>query len=610
MPGDELATRLRAARERAGLGVRELASLLGVSPATISQAEAGGDPRRSTLLRYLEVLPSLRPSDLVGAGAPSPPLHSPAAWQLVRDVHGWSAQRFVLTVEVGPDGRRGHLRLVGARPTQGSLTDDVVRQRLLRTLFRGSPHLRTEIAAEPGDLKARSRRLDDHGFRHELRFPRELQSQGIEYRRQQLGDDLPPGYSTPGSLVVSALMAEGASLAIDFPVESFEVVVEFAADVPFPEHARVRAWSDLQAAQAEVSDLLPFLHPEGVKVRRSAAKRRLSMVVERPPCGLYYGLGWGGGDVAESGVPTVVGPWPEEGVDAAQAVQAAREDQGWSRRELARKLDVSPVTVTRLEEGTDVRRSILDGCLEVLPRLQPEQLLPVRPGEGPFNRLDAWEHQRDLLGIESELERKTLVITAAGDAHALCESLGVRRVRPGGSPFRIRYGSARAASKRLPTVLKTVEDAVARQADESGLRVRIIARPQGRLVHEITVPPELAAVGASYTRRLFTPGFFDPDASDDRPTRWDGAAIVPTFAVQRLELVVQLPPGVRFGDVVFGVHPRILIDGPFAEGDVSERLHPEGMRVVEDRKERMLRLEVKHPLVGFLYDVFWETQGT
>src|SRR5688500_7723424 len=89
---------LRAARERAGLGMRELAGLLELSPATVSDAEAGGDPRRSTLIRYLEKLPFLSAHDLVGRGAPGVPRQGAAAWGFLRDAFGFSVAR--LTYEV------------------------------------------------------------------------------------------------------------------------------------------------------------------------------------------------------------------------------------------------------------------------------------------------------------------------------------------------------------------------------------------------------------------------------------------------------------------------------------------------------------------------------
>src|SRR5688572_4994650 len=101
-----LGATLRRARERAGLGMRELAALLELSPATISDAEAGGDPRRSTLLRYLEKLPSLPAHDLIGHGAPGVPRQSAATWGFMRDAFGFSVARLTYEVVVGEDGAR------------------------------------------------------------------------------------------------------------------------------------------------------------------------------------------------------------------------------------------------------------------------------------------------------------------------------------------------------------------------------------------------------------------------------------------------------------------------------------------------------------------------
>lgn len=41
-----------------------------------------------------------------------------------------------------------------------------------------------------------------------------------------------------------------------------------------------------------------------------------------------------------------------EALSVASVVRAARERQGWSARELSRRVDVSPAYVTKLEAGT------------------------------------------------------------------------------------------------------------------------------------------------------------------------------------------------------------------------------------------------------------------
>jgi len=81
---------------------------------------------------------------------------------------------------------------------------------------------------------------------------------------------------------------------------------------------------------------------------------------------------------------------------------------------------------------------------------------------------------------------------------------------------------------------------------------------------------------------------------------------VPFHAVRRLVLTVKFPPG-RFPHRVWsGVHHRTMLSGPLPEADLSDRLHPEGLELTLSSRRRTLTLAVEEPLVGFIYDVFWE----
>ena len=88
--------------------------------------------------------------------------------------------------------------------------------------------------------------------------------------------------------------------------------------------------------------------------------------------------------------------------------------------------------------------------------------------------------------------------------------MGLRRVRPAQTDLRIRYGSAQSLERGLPTELQRVEADMARMAADSGLKTRVVARDQGRLIHEIIVPREDAGRGVSFARSIFTPDMFDP----------------------------------------------------------------------------------------------------
>ncbi len=587
MIGSDAPSRLiRDARERAGLSIRALAARASLSPATLLDAEAGGDPRRSTLLKCLAALPSLSAEALLGR-APPIPAASRASWTFVRDVLGYSVQRLRLEIDVAADGSRvTRLVMTGAMPRDGESDDEAI-ARLVQLLFRGSSSARRTLAAG-------SRSVQDGAFVHEFRWQAQ---RGLSHRRTQR----PDAGGMPAGLSLAAPFPEGASVPIEHAIERLELIVRLGKDA-WPEAPRPGAWTDQQAVSADEPDLLPFVHRDGVEFKANSRSRTLSLVVQRPTYGLHYGIGWGGVDLTPR--PQQASVAREAPRDAAAAIRRARESAGLSQRELATRLDVSPATIAQAERGQDLRRSHLVQLLDELPGLETRMLLPRASGAAPLTRRDAWEQQRLMMGVEADEERKTLVITAEGDAHAVCETLRLRRVRPSSTDLRVRYSSVQALGRRLPTVLKAIEDAV--HSGDSALRTRVVARREGRLIHEIAVPAHLARDGASYSRRLFDAGFFDPPAEPDGGPQFDGAAIVPFHPVRRLVLSVTLPPGRWPEHAWFSVHPRMMLDGPLAEADVSSTLHPEGLETSLDEATRTIRLAVDWPLVGFMYDVFWE----
>ena len=269
---------------------------------------------------------------------------------------------------------------------------------------------------------------------------------------------------------MSAPFAEGISLAVEHPVETLVLRLRretgARADAP-----RAACWTDLQAVPPEQPDFSTVLHPEGIDLR--VERRGVELEVEHPVFGLYYGFGWEDESRAE--------PEPQR-ADAGRNLQAvlrgARAGRGLSQRELAERLGISPVTVARAEEGHDLRRSTLQRYLS-LDDLKADDLIRPR-AVGTASRDEVWEHHRALLGVESGVERKSLVVEPSGDAHALYETIGLRRLRPMTEDLRIRYGSAPSQEKGWPTELQGVEDAIARKARDSGLKTRVVARHQGQ----------------------------------------------------------------------------------------------------------------------------------
>lgn len=595
---------LRGARECAGLSVRRLAGRMKCSPATIIDAESGGDPRASTLAKYLAALPTLSSHALLGAVAP-PPRALPAAWAFVRSVLGFSIRRLVFQVDiVDGDHRTTSLLAEGVLTAESDFSDEATRSRVMQLLLRGSHGARLEAADRAGDLDASDISVRDGAFTHLFSLSGTGPRATLSYRReQQAGAIPPPGTSASGSLALAGPFTEGASLAIEHAVERLDLVVRLPR-ASWQATARPGAWTDLQTVTPEQPDFLPRLHAGGVEFTASRRAGSYSLTVDRPVFGLYYGIGWGAD--AEPPLATIsAGAGADAPPRPGEAIRAARVSAGLSQRELAARIHVSPATIALAERGQDQRRSHLVRLIRALPALTPDALVQATAAPRELTRREAWEYWRQLLGVEADEERKTLVITPEGDAHAVCETLRLRRVRPGGQPMRVRYSSVQALGRRLPTVLKAIEEAVAAEAEDSGLKARVIARREGRLIHEIGVPARLAQVGASYSRRLFNAGFFDPRAEAVSGVHYDGAAIVPFHPVRRLRLAVTLPQGRWPQQVFFGVHPRMMLDGPIDAVDATKRLHPEGLVTTRDPSTRTLTLSVDWPLVGFMYDVFW-----
>jgi transcriptional regulator with XRE-family HTH domain len=606
-----LAEALRAARERAGLSLRELAVRVGVSPSTLIEAEAGRDVRHSTVQRCMAVLPGLSPHRLLGHGVPPMPVPSPACWEYFADVLGFTIRRMRFEVRVAADGTRlTHLEATGIQPQSGDLRDAATRTALVQLVLRGSDAARAGLDATASDIGGRMLTTTDGCFRHEVTFPRSFARSGFTYVRRQVPGEAPPAaFGHPGSLALSAPFGEGISTPVEHAIESLELLVRLPSGRVPPE-AHCCAWTDVQALAADEPDFVPFIHPEGVRVEPLPRVHALRCTVTRPLFGFTYGVGWGEPRQARprAGPPAPRPIPPRAGRTLGQALAEARKAAGASQRELAARAGVSPVTIAGIERGQDARLSLLRRLMDELPALTPEAVLAQPPAPGPIARREAWELFRLLLGLEADEERKTLHVAESGDAHAVCETIRLRRVRPAEGDLRVRYSSVQALGKRLPTVLKEIEERVAAEAEDAGLKARVVARHEGRLIHEITVPRQLAQVGVSFTRRLFDAGFFDAKG-EQGPTRHDGAAIVPFQAVRRLHLEVTLPPGRWPERVWFAAHPRMMLEGPLPEADVAARLHPEGLTTRIDRRARTLTLSVEYPLIGFMYDIFWERVG-
>lgn len=574
---------LRDARERAGLTQRELAGLMGVSRATVAEAEAGADLRASTMQRALDVLAALSPGRLLGDPESAAPAHSPAAWRLHAQLCGFTVRRARRAIAVAPlEGGIVGLAALGVRPLEGSLRDDALRRALLRAVYRGDAAALQRALESGGDRPGAALEIEDEGsgLRHRFRFPRALDEKGFDYERFERADAVEPlgdeGFLayTPGHAI------EELELALEAPAGGAPEAGRYEA------HAGGRREADGPAGLALA------LRPQGVRARRSRGGRRLSVVLERPEPYVAHELHWGG--EAAPVVPV--------GERAGERLRAAREAEGWSLRELARRVGASPMTVSNAEAGRDALSSTLRGCLQALESLSPGLLLDGAGPDREATPAELWSHQRSLHGLEAEEEWKELVVGEDGWADAVYRTRGLRSLRPRPDGLVVRYGASRTQPAGRSTPPDTIEQDGPEEELDEGFRTRLVRHGGGQVVHELRFSPEAARRGVSYTRRIARVtrcAFGPPGAAAES----EGHGFAAAFPMRRLRVSVRFPAG-RL-PAALHAHARGSFVVPGLDERLADRLHPEGLALEVDRRARRAELVVGEPLIGVRYGLSW-----
>lgn len=280
---------LARARERAGLSIRALAREMGVSPATVLEAERGRNPRASTLEAYLRALPGVSPHALLQAATDCAPSVSPAAWSHYRDLHGFSASRLELSATLSKGGELTRTMVVkGLRSHRSSLREDRVELTLLLGCVTfASPAVLRSLRPLEEEKLGRRHLIEDGAVRHEYTFPAALDRHGVGYRRIETG-------GTPADSELTPMPFDcGTRLDVRFPVASLSTSWSFEGEVP--SGIRPAAWLRHQAVRPGDEDLLPQLHPGGLPLRWRRGRRTCVLEVEKPLVGTCYGLGWSAG---------------------------------------------------------------------------------------------------------------------------------------------------------------------------------------------------------------------------------------------------------------------------------------------------------------------------
>ncbi|MEM7249254.1 MAG: helix-turn-helix transcriptional regulator [Acidobacteriota bacterium] len=600
-----LAERLTLLREDAGLSKRELASRLGVSRTTVRDAELGRDPRHSTLLAYLETFPEIEPTDLFAAGQHRTPPADRRCWNLLAHSMGYRVRKMQLSLALDDEKRlHRHLTLTGVKSELGDITDTSVRVNLMRTVCTGSSRILASIRAEPADLKGRTVELEDGEVVHVFRFPENLKRRGLEYERREVRADSSLAIEsvvTPNQLVTGA-----AAVGIDHPVEVLEIVWKL------PGRDRLRplphAWPTALVPRDDTSSF-ELLHPVLLPGRRLESKgARLRLRVERPPIACSYALGFmprGEDDQGEDEIVESTGSGiPELG----EVLRSAREAARLSLRGMAAEVGTGAMTIRDGEHGSDLRHSTLSGYLGALSGLSPRALFPQRSETLPERR-SAWQHQRDLFGCSVDEEVKTVRIGTDGSSKIRISAQQLRRTRGEASAdFVVRLGLGRTVIQASRASLDSIDAGNARSVPD--LRISRVPGPDGPPVHQLTVPAEHADTGVSFGRRMIHAGVFAMTAGRARELTGadgpfeEGTTVGPLLPTRRLILEVRFPKGYWPDGIRCHAWSLVQVPDPESLG-LAERLHPEGLDLLCEKRRRLVSLSVDYPLVGFKYALEW-----
>jgi len=596
--GEHHGSRLRAAREEAGLSLRELARRCGVSVSTLSAAESGADSRCSTLAACLRELPSLPQSALLdGGGENQPLLDARACWELVAEAQGTRARRLRRTLVVKPSGdRRVTTSWHGVVATDRDLGDPSVLWRLLAGVLMASP-----IAPEDGwaERLLRDGEIAEErdGVLHEARLVSRRGRIELDYRCHEdwlQGDPLRlygEGAGTPGVHV-----GEGCALRPALPTERVSLAVRFE-DGSTPEDVRAIAWPrNLAWTPAE-----PDLVGRTVALPNLRRGRRLVLATfERPLPWVTLGLLWDVRDPASD--PALPVAWPASPAPAT-SLRRARRLAGLSQRGLAKRLKASVSTVHGAERDRDLRRSTVQRYLAALDRLRPEHFVGrPREAESLGERLDtAWALSRDVFGMAVE---ETSALLDLRGPETWCSR--TRTLNFGTLPRRERdLVLVLSNSRHLRDVeppewgplLLEGEDADERDDVDDGHRRRAISR-DGWIWHVVErIPASRAARGWSAS-----PQAFGPLPEQERPGGvYSASGEVPA---DRAVVTIRFPPGV-FPDTVRAIASPDWEPQTKTDRDVLHRVAPDRHELQVDRERSEIRLVVSRPLIGFRYGVVW-----
>jgi hypothetical protein len=262
---------------------------------TLTGAEAGRVPRRSTVVRYLRALPELSPwslFDLEGGAALAP--HG-RLWFHARDLFGCESLEETKIVRIEPDGRgRIEIRTRGLRALRRLEGPLRLRLGLGRPVLQATHAQLRGVDAEGEELRI-ARVAGAEGLDlHELVIPAPLARRGVSFTRE---------LDHPGVYALTAERArertgqegpynEGATFGALVPTRLLRLVVRFPPETWPPADERACAWSLAQVPHPETPGFFSADPPPGLRLERDPRHRQLRLEVERPVMGVKYAIAW------------------------------------------------------------------------------------------------------------------------------------------------------------------------------------------------------------------------------------------------------------------------------------------------------------------------------
>lgn len=288
-----LARTLKAARDEAGLSLRAVADVAGTSPATLLYAEAGRDPRASTLEGYLRALPNLAPQDLLPKTGSGGLASFDEVWELMRGLYGYEVGSITKTVLIDSEGNSKEVIDTWAlRSLRSDLRDLRVRTAYHRAITRASQATLQEIESDLSETKVRRIRREDGSVQHEILFPARLERGAISYSRTYSGPRFP--LSRRLSQLLNGrddVLVSGVALPIYHPARRVFIRVRFATNF------RPRAVTPIVLPTCVPADTpMPVLSRDlvvpPIRVRLGRVGTELSLGVARPLVGTTFAISW------------------------------------------------------------------------------------------------------------------------------------------------------------------------------------------------------------------------------------------------------------------------------------------------------------------------------